>query len=304
MKIFFFFLFIGSLFAVENSVIPLVEQLEQIENRIRIATYNVLFNITDRDLDVVYQWPRRLPRVCALIQEMQPDILGVQELYPDQQKDLIPYLEDSFGCFAPNCKGERNAICYNKNRFELLDSSVWEMPNNHSSIHIAETLTMVHLFDRITKKEIAVFNTHLAHAAYCSPKEREDQVRFIIGTMALFVEKIPTVLLGDLNTFMNRKNLKILPFYDGEYICNIFSENHLVDSLNIALLGHVGPLSSFSNAPDGIHPFMGLGTPGEFLDHILVNPFIRVLIHASEPGMVDGYFPSDHFPVLIDCILD
>jgi endonuclease/exonuclease/phosphatase family metal-dependent hydrolase len=312
-----------SLEAVENSIIPIVEHFETAQNIsrkkyatdqyseilaalshqdecIRVATYNILFNIDDQKLDKENRWLQRLPRIAALIQEMQPDIIAVQELYPDQLNDLMPYLQDSFEFYAQTGEyGELNGIFYRKNRFERIDSRVWFL-TSHSTIHISETLSMIQLKDAKTGKKFAVFNTHLP---FSTPDAREFHARFIVDQMASIADKMPVILTGDLNTFPNRPDLKKLPFWDGDHVCNILSEKFLTDARNLALIGHLGPLSTFSNAIDDVIPFKGMGTPGIFLDHIFVSSKIQVLVHAVQPGTVDGHFPSDHLPVFADVIL-
>lgn len=308
------------LIAVENSIIPLIEKVEIIENlpvakysknqyqeivshlnqkdeKIRLVTYNVLFNRYDHNLDEVNRWPNRLPRIVKLIEEMQPDIMGVQELYTNQSEELLPCIEQTYAFFSRACEdGELNGIFYRKDRFEVIDSKIWYMtatPNVPSS----ETLTLLQLKDLKTCKVIAVFNTHLA---FSKIDKRDFQVRFIAEKIESFAEQMPVILTGDLNTFPNRLDLEKLPFYDGDYINRLLTAGSLKDARNVSILGHLGPISTFSNAEDGIAPFKGTGTPGVFLDHIYVSEGINVLIHAVQPGTVDGHFPSDHLPVLID----
>jgi hypothetical protein len=73
---------------VENSIIPTIEKFEAIENlsiekysksqfaeiqkalsqkedRIRLMTYNMLFNLYDHDLDEENRWPQRCPRLSS-----------------------------------------------------------------------------------------------------------------------------------------------------------------------------------------------------------------------------------------------
>jgi endonuclease/exonuclease/phosphatase family metal-dependent hydrolase len=79
--------------------------------------------------------------------------------------------------------------------------------------------------------------------------------------------------------------------------------NNLIDARTISLLGHFGPLGTFTNRPgDGV-PFKGTGTPGVFLDHIFVSKDIAVIAHAVEPVTFNNLFPSDHMPLFIDFII-
>ncbi len=310
--------------AVENSVIPQISKFESIyelqehkysknqfleiasalerqNEYIRIATYNVLFNLYDYTLDKVNRWPQRLPRIVELIEEMQLDILSVQELYPDQLKDLLPLMEKTFAFFAKPCReGEINGIFYRKDRFEVIERKVWSMTKKQEAAS-PETLTMLQLKDIRTGKCFAVFNVHLA---FSKIDKRDFQVHFIMEQIEPYAKKMPVVLTGDMNTFPNRLDLHQLPFFDGDYIQRIFTRKYLRDAKDVSLLGHLGPLSTFSNDPDDVAPFSGTGTPGVFLDHIYVSKEIIVLIHAVQPGTVNGHYPSDHLPVLIDVILD
>jgi endonuclease/exonuclease/phosphatase family metal-dependent hydrolase len=309
---------------VENSIIPAVEKYEEIENlpvekfsknqflemksilkrkdeRIRVMTYNILFNYYDHNLDEVNRWPQRLPRIVEVINEIQPDIIGVQELYPDQLNDLKPHLEEDFAFYAMPCEdGELNGIFYRKGRFKVLERKVWytvNIPDHPGS----ETLTMLKVKDLMTGKCFAVFNTHLA---FSKVEKRSTQVHFIADKVASYAEKIPVFLTGDMNTFPNRLDLDKLPFYDGDYVQRILTRKYLRDAKDVSLLGHLGPISTFSNGADDGVPFTGTGTPGVFLDHIYVSKGVSVILHAVQPGTVDGHYPSDHLPVLIDCIVD
>jgi endonuclease/exonuclease/phosphatase family metal-dependent hydrolase len=164
----------------------------------------------------------------------------------------------------------------------------------------AETLTMVELKDRKTNQRFAVFNTHLT---FSKIDKRDFQARFIAKKIREICKKIPVVLTGDFNTFPHRLDLEKLPFYDGDFVNYILTRGVLQNARDCSLLGHLGPISTFTNHSEDILPFKGTGTPGVFLDHIYVNRSIRVLIHAVQPSTVNGHFPSDHMPVMIDFII-
>lgn len=314
---------ISGIEAVENSVIPEMEKFQKVENLslnrystqqfleissllkrkeevIRVVTYNTLFDLYDHNLDPVNRWPQRISRIVELIEEMQPDILGVQELYSNQLADLRPHMQDIYVFYAKECEdGELNGIFYRKDRFKVLDKQVWYMTKT-PHVRSSETLIMLQLEDLKTGKCFAIFNTHLA---FSKMEKRDFQARFIAKKIELFAKKMPVILTGDMNTFPNRLDLNKLPFYDGDYIERILTSKSLEDAKNVSLLGHLGPIGTFTNATDDGIPFQGTGTPGIFLDHIYISNQVAVLIHAVQPGTVNGHFPSDHLPVLIDCVL-
>ncbi len=309
--------------AVENSIVPKIEEIESIDNilpakysknqfyeianilehkaeKIRIISYNTLFNLYDQYLDEANRWPRRLPRIINLLDEMQPDVIGVQELYTSQSIDLLGCIGDVYDFFARDCEdGELNGIFYRKDRFELLDSHVWYMTET-PDVPSSETLTMVKLKDLITGKSVAIFNTHLAFGKI---DKRDFQARFINRTIEPFASEMSVILTGDLNTFPNRTDLENLPFYDGDYIQSILTQGFLKDAKDVSILGHLGPMSTFSNHGEDSQPFKGTGTPGVFLDHIYVSKGISVIIHAVQGGTVHGHYPSDHLPVMVDFVI-
>lgn len=298
---------------VENSVIPTMEACEQIENlnpkkftksqfeeisralfqtdeKVRLVTYNMLFDLYDHNLDETNRWPNRLPRIVELIREIQPDIISTQELYPSQVVSIVKLLENEFAFFVgqKDEDGESYGIFYRKSRFKLLSSRV------------TYPLSLIQLQDLKTDKILFVFNTHMPLS---NSEKREANARQIVKIIAPYAEQSAVVFTGDLNTFTNRMELS-LPFFDGDYIHRILSSGALKNSQNVSLLGHFGPISSFTNKDPDIHPFQGTGTPGIMLDYIYVNDKITVLAHAVEQGTVEGHFPSDHMPVLIDFLIN
>lgn len=306
--------------ALENSIVPLVETYKVLENldrdkysdaqheeivaafahrddQIRVVSYNMLFNLYDENLEEAYRWPQRLPRLLALIEEMKPDIIGIQELHVDQFDDLQEHIQNTYSYYARTAyNGELNIILYRTDRFCQFDRHIWSMtttPHEPSNY----TLGMVHLKDLQTRKSFAVFNTHFA---FSNVNKRDYQARFVAEYAEDVAEVMPVVVMGDFNTFPHYLEQDKLPFYDGDHIHRILTQWSLRDSKDVALLGHVGPLSTFTNKPGDTLPFQGTGTPGVFLDHIYVSPGIEVWMHAVQPATVDGYFPSDHMPVFAD----
>jgi|GEM_PF-1120351 endonuclease/exonuclease/phosphatase family metal-dependent hydrolase len=341
--------FVNGSAQITHSIIPLIENVEQsppkkypetykrkIEKslerksqKIRIVTYNILFDLFDAQLkDKDYCWKNRFGHVLASIENMCPDILCVQEAYPDQFQDLQDALSLHFNAFVgTNTTGELNAIFYKKDRFALdteqyqlgsvnVSSSSLPLPlNPHDDALVAKSphflpfdlepgrqLTLAHFHDKLTGKAFAVINTHLT---YHRINSREDQ--------ALFIEKLiqnlhslgrAVILSGDFNTFPNHPDRTRLPFYDGDYICQIF-QRALKDTKEIALLGHLGPTST------ALHDFLSRGKKSfessedsdVVLDHIFVSPEITVIVNATEPSQINDFFPSDHMPVIADILL-
>jgi len=310
------------LLTVSGSVAPIVEGLEQIETlqkqkytkrqfteiekalekkeqKIRLMSYNILFDLFDERWGEENRWKNRSTRVLELIKEISPDILGVQELYKNQLKDLLSQLGESYAFVSRDpLIGETNGIFYRKDRFTCIDQLIWDTPHV-SQIHISDHLTDITLLDSKTDRSFSVLN---AHFAFTDINTRESQAEFA-GKLALS-KKNPVLFMGDLNIFPARPELYKLPFFDGDYIHRVLSGYGLKEAREWSLLGHVGPLATFTNEEKDTLPFKGTGTPGIFTDHLYVSPGVTVIVHAIEPALVDGHFPSDHMPVFADILIE
>lgn len=269
------------------------EKLSKKEESFRVGTFNILFDLYDDNLPKPYRWPRRKSRVIEMIHHLKPDVLGVQEVVRKQLNDLMKGLSDKYAFFGLSQSHEINGIFYNYKRFTLLDS------------RYVEPLNLVKLQDRKTGKVFVFCNTHLAFSKIDKREAQAIAIHKIISDILLEESAtVPVILTGDMNTFPNVPSIKKLPFLDGNRIEAILKGGLLDDAREVALLGHVGPLSTYTNTVDEIAPFKGNGTPGVFLDHIFVTKDITVLIHAVEPGLVDGLYPSDHLPLIADIVLE
>lgn len=320
---------------VERSIIPVMDYFHSVKNIdakkysksqyativgafdgkghiIRIASYNMLFDRYDHLLAKPFRWTARLPRLVAMIQELNADILCFQELYPEQVKELIKEIEDEYDFIgklpASNEEPfEVNGIFYRKKRFEKGDfftHYISETPQQRSSDPFSNeprTLIEAHLLDIASKKEIAVFCTH---SAFGSADSREYAARFIARHLEPISQQKAVILAGDFNSFAPFVDDPHVPFYDGNYALKILTSKSLRDSRDAALIGTMGPISTYTNREGSILPFQGTGTPGVILDHIFVGGNLTVLTAAVQPALVDDMFASDHMPVVADCVIN
>jgi endonuclease/exonuclease/phosphatase family metal-dependent hydrolase len=307
--------------AIENSVVPTIKKFENIENlpkekindrqfkviekalsqidqKVRIVSYNLLCDDREGKSEEINKWHNRLPRVVELFQEMQPDVFCVQEQYQHQLDAWLPQIGENYSFYgSPRGDGEVNGILYRNDRLDLICGDVMRIPSQREKFN---TVTMAQLRDLKTGKSFAIFTLHMS---FSSNNERADEAEFILKQMTSVAQQMPVILTGDLNLFPIHLE-ESFPYFDGGYVHQILTKELLKDSQEIALLGHVGPLSSFTNLPGpDTRPFQGLGTPGVMLDRAYVSQGIEVIIHAVEPAKVNGCFPSDHMPLLVDFII-
>src|ERR1051325_6769421 len=87
---------------------------------IRIMTYNIRF----ADNKPPHAWSQRLPQMVRRLKAQRPDLLGVQEAYWQQMRDLAAALPEyawvGMGVRGGTA-GEFTAIFYPRDRFDLLD---------------------------------------------------------------------------------------------------------------------------------------------------------------------------------------
>lgn len=280
----------------------MADALKLVGQKVRLVTYNMLFDIYDDQQLPENRWPIRAPRIVELLNTMKADILCIQELQLHQLEQLAKAMGEEYAfVFEPNfdlnqkVSQDYDGIFYRKKRFCLVSSKTWSVPQQQKNI----PLTMAQLLDKCTNNTFTVFNAHFPSR---NMDANEEVVIKIAKIIKPYVDSGKVILAGDMNTIAHRPDLPALPWYNGERAERLLEQSGLVDSQRRAILGHVGPISSFTNAGESSEPFKGQGVPGIILDHFFVSPSIQVLIHANEPARVDGHFPSDHLPVIIDII--
>ncbi|MBS0637690.1 MAG: endonuclease/exonuclease/phosphatase family protein [Verrucomicrobia bacterium] len=208
----------------------------------------------------------------------------------------MPLLDSTYEFISvDSSKDDQDGIFVKKSRFHILkDELVFSESDAETPV-----ITIVELNDKETGTSFAVANSHFS---FSKVAKRGHEAALVAKKVDALAKRMPVFFMGDLNTFPNRPDMSF-PFYDGDYVNDILTKKTLQDSIDVSLVGHVGPIGTFTNNPPAILPFEGTGTPGVILDHIYVSKDITVLLHAVQPGTVDGHFPSDHMPVVIDCVV-
>ena len=270
------------------------------DETIRVMSFNMLFNSKDGTAPIDYTWDKRKGRIAECISHWDPDIIGSQELQVSQVNDLSQMVSNKFIVLGSdplflnnthNSMHENNIIFINQEKFSVLDFKEirFEIPSKNY-------FYLASLLDKSTGKSFQIINVHLT---FKSAEAREVEAKFI----AEFIQSnpnIPSILVGDFNTFPLRLE-ESFPFFDGKYIENLLLDSQaLVDTRNLAILGHFGPLSTTNYNPKTKKNFTGLGSAGCFLDHIYVSKGSRCLFHTADPLLINGFYPSDHLPIVAD----
>lgn len=281
-KILLFFILFTSL------INPLFSQ-----NSLRIMTFNIRYNNPD---DGKFSWANRKSLVFNTIASHKVDVLSIQEGLYSQINDLegaFPnYARIGVGRDDGKQSGEFSAIFFRKDRFELIDNSTfwlsqtpliagsrgWDAVCNR-------IVTWVKLKDKKTGTFFFVFNTHFDHVGEVARRESAqlllNQVANIAGTSAF-------VITGDFNG-----NEQSVPY---QILINSTSPK-LLNTRYVSKNGSKGPDCSFIS-------FNVEFKKGEVIDHIFINSRSKALNHKIIDDNVNGFYPSDHLPVLTDVILN
>ena len=306
--------------AVEESILPSMESVYLLDfgnkvnskqkalmqqaiqkqaQKLRFMTYNMLYNAQEAEdkLPIKHRWDSRKPRLLKYLSYAKADIIGSQELQEDQVQEIMSYLNNTYGYYGEKTRenegrSDINAIFYNKNRVELIESKTIPYVDEHCK----NAFTFCRFKDRSTNKKFVVLNTKLS---WGDPDRRLAEAMQLNDYSSRFSAKDPVVILGDFNLYpfiLHKRNI----FFDGNYVERILVGENLKDAKSMSAFGHFGPLCSITNSKDTLEPFVAAQLTGFVLDHILVNDQVEVLAHGIDIAKVDGEFPSDHFPVVAD----
>ncbi|MFQ3587906.1 MAG: endonuclease/exonuclease/phosphatase family protein, partial [Fimbriimonadaceae bacterium] len=251
----------------------------------RAQRLNVRLGIADDGPD---SWPRRRPRVAALLEHLRPDILGVQEAYAFQVEFLLEVLP---GCWLEGVgrddggrAGEWSAVFGRSDRFSrAAGGTFWfsDTPDVPGSLgpgaRCTRTATWARLRDEATGTGFLVVNQHWDHE---SGPARMQAGRILSDRLPELADGLPVVVMGDFNC--------------GE-------DDPAVRQLAAAGLRNAFREASPDDPGDSFHAFSGKPVPG-MIDQILVGPEWGIVGAGMERGQFAGGWPSDHFPVWADLV--
>jgi len=166
------------------------------------------FNIrTATPKDSANAWEFRRDACIHMLDSIQPDVFGMQEVLPEQESyvtDHMPLYQHVAQGRRPGLKGNESCpIYWRTDKFNLLNSrTFWlsptpEVMSKGWDARYERIATYVILQDKQTAKQLIVFNTHLDHMG---AKSREESVRMIADTLkALGGDQMPLFVMGDMN---------------------------------------------------------------------------------------------------------
>ena len=243
--------------------------------QLRVASFNIR---TSRGLDGSNRWRHRRDICLTAIRDFSADVIGLQEVRPDQLNDL----RRAFPA-ATIVGAGRDADGGGEHASVLVPGISWTVESSETrwlsptparpgsrgwDAGLARVVTLVRL--RRGPVRVGVANTHFDHRG---PLARERSARLIAAWLGQEPDR-PWVVLGDLNEQPGSPPLRLL-----------------------ADAGYTDTLPPDAGGTE--HAFTG-ATDRTRIDYVLTGPGVRVTaawIGHDRPG---GQLPSDHWPVLAD----
>ena len=252
---------------------------------ITVMSYNIRM---DTPADGPNAWPKRKSWVVQIIKDATADLVGLQEVTTPQMEFLVkqlPYGHYAVGRDNGANKGERCAIFYNSNRFELLDNGTfWLSKKPHEpgskswDAAITRIASWVKLRETGTGKELYFYNTHFDHkgeeARYYSMLLLKKQIRER-------ADKIPVIVAGDFNFVPQSR-----PYNE----INSTSSDYVLRDCFLEALEKDGELTCCG--------FDANNKNCSRIDYVLVSSAFEVQSYQVLAQSKKGSYASDHLPVI------
>ncbi|MBD9470966.1 endonuclease/exonuclease/phosphatase family protein [Pseudoxanthomonas sp. PXM01] len=248
---------------------------------LRIMSFNIRLPV---ESDGVDYWETRKPLAVRMLQEQQPDVIGMQELVK-MQADYLAKALPQYAWFGrgrdADGGGEHMGVFYRKDRLKVVESGdFWlsdtpDVPGSITWQHLYPRMVTWALFEqRRDGKRFYLFNTHLPY------RDQDEAARVkgataIAARLATLPAGVPVVLIGDFNTAPD-------------------SEVHAVLARTLQDAWTTAPRVEGSDAT--FHGFTGKAD--KRIDWIFVKGAQPESI-ASVTTRWDQRYPSDHFPLVV-----
>lgn len=259
-----------------------------IESRLRVLTWNIWWRYGP--------WERRWPAILATIERLDPDVIALQEVWSDAERNQAEVLATALGYHASYHArsvsaegiGFGNALLA---RWPLLRTATWDLP---APGHAEEKRVVVHAEVDGPRGVIPVFSTHLNWRLEHSDV-RQDQVR----SLARFVASrepggYPPIVCGDFNAAPGSEEIRMVTGHTTCAAEGLVFRDAWEDG------GDGGAGSTWTK----VNPYARKELePDRRIDYIFVGPpragGAGHVVHCQVAGdaPVDGVWPSDHLGV-------
>ncbi len=253
------------------------------EDLIKVMTFNLRYGTAP---DGPNHWNNRKDILINAIKKYSPDLIGTQECLDFQAKYIVESLPEYNWVGRGREKddeGERVAVFYKKDRWELLEEKYFwisetpEVPGSKSwDSACPRIVTFLKLKDKSSNGSIYFVNVHLDHKGNVA---RMKGAEMIVERLKNVEQNVPVIITGDFNTPAEESEPWKLFISNGykDAWCEAKEKGGPISTW----CGFKGPDYSSTNRIDWIL-YKGNFTTKK-CETVIYNE--------------DGRYPSDHFPV-------
>lgn len=254
-----------------------------------VGSFNVRY---DNAGDTGNRWEQRRSVAANLIRFHQFDVFGIQEGLKNQVDDLQQLLPEfeHYGLGRDDGKdaGEHSTIFYKKDKFKLLkkgDFWLSETPDKPGLGWDAKCCnricSWVYLEDVKTRKKFYYFNAHFDHQGKIA---RVESGKLMVKKIKEIAGNTPAIFTGDLNGG-----------HKSEWYLTLANSGTLTDTYTQVKNPYVNN-SSFNAWGKDVGGY-------EIIDHVFVTKGFTANRWGILTDTYHGKFVSDHFPILVDVVL-
>lgn len=248
---------------------------------LRVGTFNIRNSSADDGDD---SWPVRRDATVAAIEALDADVVGLQEVLPDQ----LVYLREALPAYELVGVGRDDGDATGEHATVLVRRTHWRVeshetrwlsvePERPGSVawdaDLTRIATLVRLRHRENGQDLGIANTHYDHAGATARLESS----LLLDRWLAAEPDLPWVILGDLNA--------------------------TPDSEPLRALTNAGWRQTLPAEAGGTeHDFTGADDQDR-IDHILIGKGLSCIGARIAYERFDGRLPSDHWPVVADLAL-
>lgn len=247
-------------------------------SKITVMSYNI--RVGDAD-DGTNSWQFRYPATAMMIEDIRPDVFGVQEAMPYQLLFITDNCRDykyvGVGRDDGKKKGEHMAVFYNKKTVSLLKwGTFWlsETPDEPSfgwDAACRRTATWALMKSKASGQKFYFVDTHLDHKG--AEARREGLALILERLSAINRDNLPVVLVGDFNVEISDPAVAVLD-------------------------GTMKNARKIAAKTDSCGTYNGWGKSSEIIDHIFYSGFRSCTEYRTvTTPYAERKFISDHYPV-------
>lgn len=285
---------------------------------VRVFSYNIR---GDSAIDTRHgnAWEARRDKIHYLVQQYDPDIIGLQEV----SKRYMPDLKQLFSCYIPivfdATNDNHDAVLFVRtDRFAIKDyhnfylsgdpsgKNFTQQPGYSAKPRIAVYVT---LFDYQTHKASVVCCAHFESRGM---ESRINNARILTQQLAKEASTTPLILVGDFNFFVGTS----IYAEKSRKAYELITQGLLMHDVRDLSGGrHYGPDGTWIGWPYDKYA-VSLGAVGERLDGIFVRKWgvlqegvLNLKVKSSEfikpfeKGFNAMLYPSDHLPIIADVLV-